>query len=107
MMVMNQQFQRQNAGETEFIKLMEAQHRWAKDSIDDWLTRKPWEYGSIDSADYHEAALRLAADMVSVMLGGTIPEWIMDCENHNHLLMNYACDGICPELMQRFPDPED
>jgi hypothetical protein len=103
---MNQNFEYDQKHQGEFIQLMEAQNRWARVSIDDWLTRKPWEYGSIDSADYHEAALRLAAEMVDVMLGSAHGEWLMKC-SEGYLLENFACDGICPELWERFPDKEE
>jgi hypothetical protein len=108
-MTMNMAFSESNAQPEaeEFIRLMEAQNRWAQSSIESWLMHKPWTYGSIDSADYHEAALRLAAEMVDVMLGGDHQEFMRKCAEENYLMDNFACDGVCPELWKRFPDSED
>jgi hypothetical protein len=103
---MNMAFEAAQESHSEFISLMEAQNRWAQSSIESWLTHKPWTYGSIDSADYHEAALRLAADMTNVMLEGDHDAWMLKC-SRGYLWENFACDGICPELWKKFPDPEE
>jgi len=27
--------------------------------------------------------------------------------DHDYLMANFACDGVCNELWEKYPDPED
>ena len=99
----NIQFLQSTEGQDEFLALMQAQHRMTMGMLDDWLRRKPWSYGSIDSVDYMSAALRLSDEMIDRMMDARFFEGM----DYDYLMSNFACDGVCEELWTKFPDPEE
>jgi len=101
---MNASFRKNLEPEVEFLELMVAQHKHTREMLDDWLTREPWSYGSIDSADYMDAALALSQEFIEAMMGE--PREFLSKLSHDYLMSNYACDGVCEELWDRYPAPE-
>jgi|SRR6516165_9712746 hypothetical protein len=101
--MLNQAFRYAVEGQDEFIRLMMAQHKHTRDMISDWLERKPWEYGSLDSVDYMDAALALSDEFIDRMQD----ERFLEGLDHDYLMANFACDGVCNELWEKYPDPED
>lgn len=100
---MNLDFMHSQEGQDEFLSLMQAQHRMTRDMLDDWLQRKPWSYGSIDSVDYMDAALALSQEMIDRMMDGKFLEGM----DYDYLMANFACDGVCNELWDKFPEPKE